>query len=104
MEFQILDSLKSCLLKLFREEEHANKCQWLREAWDSNCDVYSAFIITVENCGLGWDQVRGCRKHHLNQGGSREALLWIYDQIYMKKNVCERYVILLIYFSITISF
>lgn len=87
MEFQILDSLKSCLLKLFREEEHANKCQWLREAWDSNCDVYSAFITTVENCGLGWDQVRGCRIIYgevLLKSG-RGGLLWMNDPNYTKK-------------------
>ncbi|KAK8401175.1 hypothetical protein O3P69_002739 [Scylla paramamosain] len=54
---KILDSLKSCLLKFFREEEQSQHCQWLRDAWASDCDVRSAFITTVENCGMGWDQV-----------------------------------------------
>lgn len=61
IKFQILDSLKSCLLKFFREEECSKQSQWLRDAWNSNCNVRSAFITTVENCGLGWDQVRGYR-------------------------------------------
>lgn len=54
---KILDSLKSCLLKFFREEERSQQCQWLRDAWSTECDVHSAFITTVENCGMGWDQV-----------------------------------------------
>ncbi|XP_045122820.1 Fanconi anemia group I protein-like isoform X2 [Portunus trituberculatus] len=54
---KILDSLKSCLLKFFREEERSQQCQWLRDAWGNDCDVRSAFITTVENCGMGWDQV-----------------------------------------------
>ena len=58
MYFQILDSLKSCLLKYFREEERSQHCQWLRDAWGSDFDIRSAFITTVENCSMGWDQVR----------------------------------------------
>ncbi|XP_045594082.2 Fanconi anemia group I protein [Procambarus clarkii] len=54
---QILESLKSCLLKSFRQEERSLQSQWLRETWGEDCDVTAAFRTTVDNCIMGWDQV-----------------------------------------------
>lgn len=58
LHFQILNALKSCLLRTFREEEHASQSRWLRESWGTDCDVTTAFMTTVDNCVMGWDQVR----------------------------------------------
>ncbi|KAK4296808.1 hypothetical protein Pmani_030728 [Petrolisthes manimaculis] len=56
-EEQILSALKSCLLRTFREEEHSSNSRWLRESWGTDCDVTTAFMTTVNNCIMGWDQV-----------------------------------------------
>ncbi|XP_063609803.1 Fanconi anemia group I protein-like [Penaeus indicus] len=54
---QIIESLKSCLLKSFRQQERSRQSQWLRETWGDNCNITAAFRTTIDNCILGWDQV-----------------------------------------------
>ncbi|XP_071547924.1 Fanconi anemia group I protein [Panulirus ornatus] len=54
---QILESIKSCLLKSFRQEERNRQSQWLRETWEEDFDITTAFRTTVDNCIMGWDQV-----------------------------------------------
>ncbi|XP_047473647.1 Fanconi anemia group I protein-like [Penaeus chinensis] len=54
---QIIESLKSCLLKSFRQQERSRQSQWLRETWGDNCNITAAFRTTIDNCIMGWDQV-----------------------------------------------
>ncbi|ROT72473.1 Fanconi anemia group I-like protein [Penaeus vannamei] len=54
---QIIESLKSCLLKSFRQQERSRQSQWLRETWGENCNITAAFRTTIDNCIMGWDQV-----------------------------------------------
>ncbi|CAL4060860.1 unnamed protein product, partial [Meganyctiphanes norvegica] len=54
---QILESLKSCLLKSFRHEERAQHSKWLRTTWEDKCNIDDVFKITINNCVSGWDQV-----------------------------------------------
>ncbi|XP_066938275.1 Fanconi anemia group I protein isoform X1 [Macrobrachium rosenbergii] len=55
-EDQILESLKSCILKYYRQEERSRHSKWLREAWGETCHITTAFKATIENCIMGWDQ------------------------------------------------
>ncbi|XP_068220646.1 Fanconi anemia group I protein [Palaemon carinicauda] len=54
---QILESLKSCILKYYRQEEKSRHSKWLREAWGETCHITTAFKATIDNCIMGWDQV-----------------------------------------------
>jgi len=55
---QILDIIKSCLLRSLQHQQKNKSCAWFRKCWQqTSIDLTNILKSTIGNCTVGWEQV-----------------------------------------------